>query len=90
METRKLTDLVSVGKATERDFHRLEIYKVEELVGQSADDLYDRLKALNGGAYLDMCVHDVFTCAIAQAENPNLPYEKKQWWYWSKVRKALK
>jgi hypothetical protein len=30
---------------------------------------------------------DVFVAAVAQARDPNLPIEQRQWWYWSKVRK---
>jgi hypothetical protein len=31
---------------------------------------------------------DVFACAIAQAVNPDLPEEQRDWWYWTKIRKA--
>jgi hypothetical protein len=30
---------------------------------------------------------DVFVAAVAQAKNPELPIEQRQWWYWSKLRK---
>ncbi len=88
METRKLLDLVSVGKATYEDFIRLDIHTVEDLVGRDEQQLYDELKEIMKLEYLDMCVLDVFTTAIKQAENPNLPDEQKQWHYWSKVRKG--
>lgn len=88
METRTLLDLVSVGKATYEDFIRLDIHTVEDLIGRDPQQLYDDLKRIRNLDYLDKCCLDVFTCAIKQAENPNLPDEQKQWWYWSKVRKA--
>jgi len=40
------------------------------------------------GARQDPCVLDTYRCAIEQARNPNLPEEQKDWWYWSRVRKA--
>ena len=88
MGTRTLLDLVSVGKATYEDFNRLDIHTVEDLIGRDAKLLFEELKKVRGLDYLDRCCEDVFTCAIKQAENPNLPDEQKQWWYWSKVRKA--
>ena len=89
METRKLKDLVSVGKAFLRDFEKLGIHSVEDLKGKNADELFEQLQVITGMRQ-DPCVHDTFRCAIAQAENPNLPDEQKQWWYWSKVRKGEK
>ena len=35
METRKLKDLKSVGKATIEDFEKINIFKVEDLIGKS-------------------------------------------------------
>jgi hypothetical protein len=29
---------------------------------------------------------DVFSAAIAQAQDPGLPKEKRKWWYWSRIR----
>jgi hypothetical protein len=31
---------------------------------------------------------DVLSAAIAQAQDPDLPKEKRRWWYWSKIRKS--
>ena len=88
METRKLLDLVSVGKATYEDFIMLDIHRVEDLIGRDAIQLFEKLKEIRGLEHLDRCCEDVFKCAIKQAENPNLSKEQKQWWYWSKVRKG--
>ncbi|MCA9277732.1 MAG: TfoX/Sxy family DNA transformation protein [Phycisphaeraceae bacterium] len=85
--SRNLIDLRSVGKATVGDFHLLGITTVEDLAKQDAKTLYDRL-CRKTGVQQDMCVLDVFECAIAQAKNPNLPAEQCDWWYWSKQRKA--
>jgi len=85
-ETRELLDLVSVGPATVRDLELLKITKVKQLVGRDADQLYLKLCKVTGQRH-DPCVIDVFNAAIAQAEDPNLPREKCEWPYWSKVRK---
>ena len=83
----KLSDLVSVGPKTVEDFKLLGITSVEQLRKQDADILYERL-CRRRGMRIDPCQHDVFRAAIEQAKHPNLPLEKCQWWYWSKVRKA--
>jgi len=83
---RKLQDLVSVGPATIKDMHRLGIFGVHDLIGQNPYELYDRISELDSVKH-DLCVIDVFACAIAQARDPQLPEEQKQWWYWTQVRK---
>lgn len=88
-DQRKLTDLVSVGPAFKRDFALLGIERVEQLRGKSATKLFEQLQKVTGKRQ-DPCVHDVFTCAIAQAEDPNLSPEQCEWWYWSNVRKNRK
>jgi hypothetical protein len=87
IETRKLSDLGSVGPATLDDFRRLGITRVEQLVGQSAAALYERL-CRGSGVRHDPCALDVFACAIAQAEDPALPRARTRWWYWSRRRKS--
>jgi hypothetical protein len=86
-ETRQLRDLGSVGPKTVEDFRLLGISTVEQLRKQDADKLYARLCHAKG-LRIDPCQHDVFRCAIEQAKNPRLPAAKRQWWYWSKIRKA--
>ena len=84
---RKLTTLRSVGKAVEKDFALLSINWVDELVGRDGLSLYNELCQKTGVRH-DPCVLDVFRCAVAQAENPELPVEQKDWWYWSAMRKG--
>lgn len=86
-ETRELTDLVSVGKAIAGAFKEIGITRVEQLIGQDANALFVRLEQIRG-TKVDRCCEDVLRCAIAQAENPNLPKEECQWHYWSKIRKG--
>lgn len=85
---RKLIDLVSVGPATLADLEDLGITEVEHLIDKSADKLFEQLAKLKGER-VDPCCHDVFRAAIEQARDPELPREKCQWPYWSKVRKGL-
>ena len=88
-ETRQLRELYSVGPATVRDLKTLGITRVEQLVGKDAQKLYDRLGRLSGQR-CDPCMMDVLSAAIAQAQDPNLPKEKRKWWYWSRIRKSGK
>ena len=83
---RRLQDLRSVGPATLADFALLKISTVEDLARQDPGALYRRLERLTGKKQ-DVCVLDTLTAAIAQAQNPKLPPEKCNWWYWSRLRK---
>ncbi len=85
-DTRTLADLRSVGPATIEDFRKLGITKVSQLKGRDPKKLYDKICKLTGQKH-DICVLDVFQCAIAQAENQNLPRAHTNWFYWSRVRK---
>ena len=82
-----LQDLVSVGPATLEDFEDLGVVSVEALAECDPMVLYERLCEIKG-VRLDPCCADVFHCAVAQARDPELPKAQKQWWYWSRVRKA--
>lgn len=85
---RQLKDLVSVGSATILDFKLLGIQIVDDLRKHEARELYERLCFITKARH-DPCVEDVFRAAIEQANNPNLEPEKKNWWYWSRIRKGL-
>ncbi len=84
---RRLQDLVSVGPAMLRDFDLLGIRSVAQLARQNPARLYERLCAKTGES-VDVCCVDVFSAAVAQARNPRLPLKQRQWWYWSRKRKA--
>lgn len=85
-DSRALKDLTSVGPATLSDFTMLGISSVAQLVNKDAHKLYLKLQKIIGQR-LDPCCEDVFRCAIEQARNPKLPKAKRQWFYWSKIRK---
>ena len=82
----ELSGLRSVGPAALRDLHRLGINTADELRRADADQLFAKLCRITGKTY-DPCVRDVFAAAIAQAKNPDLPEEQRDWWYWSRLRK---
>ena len=84
---RRLKDLVSVGPAMLRDFELLGIRNVSQLARQKPARLYEDLCRITGQRQ-DICCLDVFAAAVAQARNPLLPAEQRQWWYWSRRRKA--
>jgi hypothetical protein len=86
-QERQLADLVSIGPAMLRDFHLLGIRSVAQLARANPERLYEKLCRLTGQS-VDICCLDVFTCAVAQARNPRLPAAQRQWWYWSRQRKA--
>ncbi|HLZ42261.1 MAG TPA: helix-hairpin-helix domain-containing protein [Candidatus Sulfotelmatobacter sp.] len=84
---RRLQDLVSVGPAMVRDFELLGIHAVGQLARRNPEKLYEQLCITTAQAQ-DICCLDVFRAAVAQAKDPNLPFEKRHWWYWSRQRKA--
>ena len=86
-ETRTLAQLRSIGPAMLEDFERLGIGTVAQLKQKNAQKLYDQLCRITGQKQ-DICVLDVFECAIAQAKDPDLPAEQCDWFYWSRRRKA--
>ena len=85
-ETRQLKDLASVGPATLEDFGLLGIQTVTQLRRRSPRRMYRQLCRIKG-QMLDPCCLDVFVAAVAQANDPNLPIEQRQWWFYSKQRK---
>ena len=82
----RLTDLRGVGPSIAADLRQLGILTVEQLAFSDGRELYDRLCASTGQRQ-DPCVEDTFVCAVAQARDPNLPAEQRNWWYWSRLRK---
>ena len=86
-EERCLRDLVSIGPAMLRDLRFLRIRSVAQLARKNPQRMYRDLCRLTGQPQ-DICCLDVFTAAVAQAKNPQLPVEQRQWWYWSRKRKA--
>ena len=85
-EKRRLRDLAGVGPAIERDIRALNVHSVLELAACDGDELYRRL-CDQTGTRQDPCVLDTLRCAVAQARDPRLPLEQRNWWWWSQKRK---
>ena len=85
-EARELKDLVSIGPAMLEDFELLGIRNVAQLRRRSPRRMYRELCRIKKQK-IDPCCLDVFVAAVAQAKNPSLPVEQRQWWYWSRIRK---
>jgi hypothetical protein len=86
-EERQLSGLVSIGPAMLRDFDLLGVRTVAQLARRNPEKMYEKLCGVTGRAQ-DICCLDVFRAAVAQAKNPNLPIKQRQWWQWSRKRKA--
>ena len=85
-DTRQLKDLVSVGPAMLEDFELLGVQTVSQLRRRNPLRMYRELCRIKRQT-IDPCCLDVFVAAVAQARDPELPVEQRQWWYWSRVRK---
>ena len=85
-DARQLKDLVSVGPAMLEDFELLAVHTVAQLRRRSPERMYRELCRIRKQT-IDPCCLDVFVAAVAQAKDPELPIEQRQWWYWSRVRK---
>ena len=86
-QQRRLQDLTSVGPAIVRDFEMLGVRTIAQLARRSPEKLYEQLCQVTGQVQ-DLCCLDAFRAAVAQARNPRLPLAQRQWWYWSRRRKA--
>ena len=76
-----LEGLPGVGEKMAGELRRIGIGTVDELVGQNADELYQRLCDIKASA-VDRCVLYVFRCAIYYAENDEHDPELLKWWNW--------
>lgn len=83
----QLADLSGIGPRMLEDFRKLKVHSTEQLADEDPRELYARLCLINP-AHEHICVLDVLTCAVAQARNPKLAAEQRNWWYWSRKRKA--
>lgn len=86
MDKRELKDLDGIGPAMLRDFKMLGVHNVQQLARRNPEKLYEQLCKVTRQSQ-DICVLDVFRCAVAQARNPRLAAARKSWWYWSSIRK---
>lgn len=78
--TEDLRSLPGVGKAIAGDLRELNITTPAQLVGRSADDLYEELCTRKG--YIDRCMLYTLRCAIYMASTPDPSPELTKWWHW--------
>ena len=86
-DARALSALRSVGPAALEDLRLLGVAGISDLAGRDPQALYDELCRIKGQK-IDICCLDVFNCAVAQAKNPELSDEQRDWFWWSRQRKA--
>ena len=79
--------LGSVGPSIARDLWSLGYRDVDDLKGEDPHRMYLRLCRL-ASARIDPCAEDVFRAAVAQAEDPKLAAAKRNWWYWTPMRRG--
>jgi hypothetical protein len=78
-----LTAIPNVGPAVARKLLALDVRGLDDLRGRDAEDLFERLCALDGRRH-DPCLLDTFAAAVAYADGgPARP-----WWEFSRERKA--
>ena len=78
---RELRRIPGVGPSVAGDLLALGIRRVEDLRGESPDDLYERLCQLQG-VRVDRCMLYTFRCAIYYATAPIHQPELLRWWAW--------
>jgi hypothetical protein len=83
MSEHDLRKLPNIGPAMARDLLRLGIEQEADLRGQDAEELYERLCALDGQRH-DPCVLDTFTAVVDYANGA----PARPWWFYSRQRKA--
>ncbi len=77
--------LGSVGPSLAQDLWDLGFRSISDLKGANPTEMYERFSKISGHR-ADPCVEDVFRCAVAQAQDPELPDELRQWWMWKEQR----
>ncbi len=70
-----------VGKSLSVDLWELGLRSMDELAASDPEAMYEETKRQAGGT-MDRCVLYVYRCAVAFAQDPNLPAELRKWWNW--------
>jgi len=77
---RELLVIPGIGKSIAYDLEELGFNRVEDLVGQDAEMLYEKHNTRVGRTE-DRCLLYTFRCAVYFAEGGREP-EKLKWWNW--------
>ena len=87
---REFQKIPGVGKKLAPLFLELGYHSVEDLKGESAEDMYQRVISIQG-RHIDRCVLYVFRAAVYFASNTARDPRLEKWWNWSdKNMKAKK
>lgn len=81
-DIKSLQQIPNVGKAIEKDFHIIGIWKPEQLTGKDPYEMYTELCSITNQRH-DPCVIDVFISAVKYMEGG----PPKKWWEYTKERK---
>jgi hypothetical protein len=80
----EVTDLIKIpgiGPSLARDLTDLGYFRVDDLRGQSPEQMYEQLCSLRG-TKIDRCVLYVFRCAVYYASADDHKPELLKWWNW--------
>jgi hypothetical protein len=79
----QLTDMPNIGPKVAATLRRLDITAPEDLRGQDAEELFERLCAMDGRRH-DPCLLDTFAAAVDYANGA----PARPWWEYSRERLA--
>ncbi|MEO8086759.1 MAG: helix-hairpin-helix domain-containing protein [Bacteroidota bacterium] len=79
-----LQRIPGVGKSIANDLWKIGIKKVEDLIDQNPQKLYDKSNRQEG-VIQDRCLLYVFRCAVYFASNKKHEKEKLKWWNWKEL-----
>ena len=77
----QLQQIPGVGKTIARDMKNIGIHSIDDLKGQQAEQLYDRLCEFKASP-VDRCMLYVFRCAIYYASNNEHDPQLLKWKNW--------
>lgn len=83
MSENDLRQLPNVGPAVARMLMRLGVERADDLRGQDAERLFQRLCDLDGKRH-DPCLLDTFVALVDHANGA----PARPWWYYSRIRKG--
>ena len=81
MNEKELEHIPGVGKSISKDMRSIGIHSTNDLKGQKAEQLYQRLCEFKAFP-VDRCMLYVFRCAIYYAENTQHEPRLLKWWNW--------
>jgi len=77
----KFQTIPGVGKNLSQDLIDLGYKKINDLINENPEEMYQNLISLRG-EHIDRCVLYVFRCAVYYASNTDHEPELLKWWSW--------